>query len=188
MKALTETGQRLETVRISNESEYLHAVIARAGEAPEAVLEATSGWDWAADTLAELGARVHLAHPLGVKMFSYRRIKMMTATRRIWRIRCGWAGYPRHGLPPAGPGVTSTGAASGQAGRAALGLDPQSGWRVLVVTIVGGRLAGCGAKSSSHPVPPRPAARSISAAAHRGSDALSPSLTCADRHDLVVVA
>ena len=30
---------------------------------------------WAADTLAELGATVHLAHPLGVKMFSLRRVK-----------------------------------------------------------------------------------------------------------------
>jgi hypothetical protein len=29
----------------------------------------------AADTLAELGAQVHLAHPLGVGMFSYRRLK-----------------------------------------------------------------------------------------------------------------
>lgn len=27
------------------------------------------------DALAELGARVHLAHPLGVKAFSYRRVK-----------------------------------------------------------------------------------------------------------------
>ena len=39
------------------------------------VLEATYGWYWAADTLAELGASVHLAHPLGVKAFSYRRVK-----------------------------------------------------------------------------------------------------------------
>ena len=31
------------------------------------------GWYWAADTLAELGATV--AHPLGVKMFSLRRVK-----------------------------------------------------------------------------------------------------------------
>jgi hypothetical protein len=72
---MTETGERLETVRISNDPEYLRAVMARAGEAPEVVLEATYGWYWAADTLAELGARVHLAHPLGVKMFSYRRVK-----------------------------------------------------------------------------------------------------------------
>jgi transposase len=49
--------------------------MARAGEAPEVVLEATYGWYWAADTLAGLGASVHLAHPLGVKMFSYRRVK-----------------------------------------------------------------------------------------------------------------
>jgi transposase len=47
----------------------------RAGESPEVVLEAAYGWYWAADTLAELGARVHLAHPLGVKMFTYRRVK-----------------------------------------------------------------------------------------------------------------
>ena len=72
---MTETGQRLETTRISNDPEYLREVMSRAGEAPEVVLEATYGWYWAADCLAELGATVHLAHPLGVKMFSYRRVK-----------------------------------------------------------------------------------------------------------------
>jgi transposase len=72
---MNETGERLETVRISNDPEYLRAVMARAGEAPEVVLEATYGWYWAADTLAELGATVHLAHPLGVKMFGLRRVK-----------------------------------------------------------------------------------------------------------------
>ncbi|MDF2978535.1 MAG: putative transposase for insertion sequence element [Actinomycetospora sp.] len=72
---MTETGEHLETMRISNDPEYLRAVMARAGEAPEVVLEATYGWYWAVDTLAELGARVHLAHPLGVQMFSYRRVK-----------------------------------------------------------------------------------------------------------------
>ena len=49
--------------------------MARAGEVPEVVLEATCGCYWAADSLAELGAHVHLAHPLGVKMFSLRRVK-----------------------------------------------------------------------------------------------------------------
>jgi transposase len=72
---VTEAGEHLETVRISNDPEYLRAVMARAGEAPDVVLEATYGWYWAADVLVELGARVHLAHPLGVKMFSYRRVK-----------------------------------------------------------------------------------------------------------------
>ena len=54
---MTESGEHLETVRISNDPEYLRAVMARAGEAPEVVLEAAYGWYWAADTLAELGAR-----------------------------------------------------------------------------------------------------------------------------------
>jgi len=66
-------GERLETTRIVNDPERLAAVMGRAGESPEVVLEATYGWYWAADTLAELGANVHLAHPLGVKAFSYRR-------------------------------------------------------------------------------------------------------------------
>ena len=62
-------------MRISNDPRVLREAMARAGECPEVVLEATYGWYWAADTLAELGATVHLAHPLGVKAFSYRRVK-----------------------------------------------------------------------------------------------------------------
>ena len=72
---MTEAGEVLETTRISNDSDYLRRVMARAGEDPEVVLEACYGWYWAADTLAELGATVHLAHPLGVKGFAYRRVK-----------------------------------------------------------------------------------------------------------------
>lgn len=72
---MTAAGEHLETVRISNDPDYLRQVMSRAGEAPEVVLEATYGWYWAADTLAELGATVHLAHPLGVKMFALRRVK-----------------------------------------------------------------------------------------------------------------
>jgi transposase len=39
------------------------------------VLEPPWGWYWAADVLEEAGARVHLAHPLGVKGFENRRVK-----------------------------------------------------------------------------------------------------------------
>ena len=49
--------------------------VASWGESPEVVLEATYGWYWAADVLADAGANVHLAHPLGVKGFAYRRVK-----------------------------------------------------------------------------------------------------------------
>src|SRR5207248_5976706 len=52
----------------------LSAALAEAGPAPEVVLEATYGWYWAADVLAEAGAVVHLAHPLG-NNWGNRRVK-----------------------------------------------------------------------------------------------------------------
>ena len=71
----TESGEVLEAVRILNDVDRLNSVMGRAGEDPEVVLEATYGWYWAVDALQEVGARVHLAHPLGVKAFEYRRVK-----------------------------------------------------------------------------------------------------------------
>ena len=71
----TEGGEVLEAVRIVNDVERLASVMARAGECPEVVLEATYGWYWAVDALQAGGASVHLAHPLGVKAFEYRRVK-----------------------------------------------------------------------------------------------------------------
>ena len=67
-------GVTLETVQIDNDALTLAEVVARAGEAPEVVLEATYGWYWAAEVLAETGARVHLAHPLG-NNWGNRRVK-----------------------------------------------------------------------------------------------------------------
>jgi transposase len=72
---MTPDGRRLDKAQITNSPEELRREIARAGERPKVVLEATYGWYWAADTLADAGAEVHLAHPLGVKAFTYRRVK-----------------------------------------------------------------------------------------------------------------
>jgi transposase len=72
---MTEDGRKLGTSRISNSPARLAAEIARAGQRPRVVLEACYGWYWAADALAAAGAEVHLAHPLGVKRFSHRRVK-----------------------------------------------------------------------------------------------------------------
>jgi len=72
---MTADGKRLETARITNGAAELRREIAKAGEHPQVVLEATYGWYWAADELAAAGAEVHLAHPLGVKAFTYRRVK-----------------------------------------------------------------------------------------------------------------
>jgi transposase len=71
----TAAGEVLEAVQVVNDVDRLSEVIARAGESPEVVLEATYGWYWAADALQAAGAQVHLAHPLGVKAFEYRRMK-----------------------------------------------------------------------------------------------------------------
>src|ERR1700742_291067 len=72
---MTEDGRKLETVRITNSPAALRAVIARAGKNPRVVIEATYGWYWAVDVLHEAGAEVHLAHPLGVRAYTYGRVK-----------------------------------------------------------------------------------------------------------------
>ena len=72
---MTEDGRRLGMAKITNSPAELRKEIARAGKFPKVVLEATYGWYWAADTLMAAGAEVHLAHPLGVKAFTYRRVK-----------------------------------------------------------------------------------------------------------------
>jgi transposase len=72
---MTPEGEVLETIRVDNDPVGLSLELAKAGPDPEVVLEATYGWYWAADLLQACGARVHLAHPLGVKMFGYQRVK-----------------------------------------------------------------------------------------------------------------
>jgi transposase len=67
-------GEVLETTQIANSAIGLAAELAKAGEAPEVVLEATYGWYWAADVAAQCGAKVHLAHPLG-NNWGHRRVK-----------------------------------------------------------------------------------------------------------------
>jgi transposase len=71
---MTPEGEKLETVRIENDPVALSLEMAKAGPDPEVILEATYGWYWAADVLAECGGRVHLAHPLG-NNWGKRRVK-----------------------------------------------------------------------------------------------------------------
>ena len=71
----SDSGEQLSAVRIVNDPIALQLELEQAGADPEVVLEATYGWYWAVDVLHACGARVHLAHPLGVKGFRYRRVK-----------------------------------------------------------------------------------------------------------------
>jgi transposase len=69
-----QAGETLDTVRIDNDPVALAAELAKAGEHPEVILEATYGWYWAADVIQECGGTVHLAHPLG-NNWGNRRVK-----------------------------------------------------------------------------------------------------------------
>ena len=121
----TETGEVLETVRIVNDVQRLASVMARAGDCPEVVLEATYGWYWAVDALQAGGASVHLAHPLGVKAFEYRRVKNDLLTelpgpdsRVCVRLPIGIATFPAHGQRRGWvAGVVRVGGASGRVAR-----------------------------------------------------------------------
>jgi transposase len=68
-------GETIEAIRVANGdlAAFEKAVMA-AGEHPDVVLEVTYGWYWAVDWLAELGCKVHLAHPLG-NNWGHRRVK-----------------------------------------------------------------------------------------------------------------
>lgn len=67
-------GTLLETTRIDNGPLALAKELSKAGPNPEVVLEATQGWYWAADVIAENGGNLHLAHPLG-NNWGTRRVK-----------------------------------------------------------------------------------------------------------------
>ncbi len=72
---LDEGGERLWWKRFENSPQTLIEAVTAAGPDPEVVLEATWGWYWAVDVLADEGIVVHLAHPLGIKGFENRRVK-----------------------------------------------------------------------------------------------------------------
>ena len=62
---MSDAGEKLSCVRIANDPLRLLEEVSRAGDNAEVVIEATFGWYWAVDVLTEMGAHVHLAHPLG---------------------------------------------------------------------------------------------------------------------------
>jgi len=97
---MTPDGETLGCVRIPSQPLELAAAMADAGVAPEVVLESTYGWYWAADVLQELGAHVHLAHPLG-NDWGNRRVKSdeadardLAAMLRIGRLAEAWIAPP----------------------------------------------------------------------------------------------
>ena len=97
---MSPDGEVLACRKIPSQPFELAEAMAEAGEAPEVVLESTYGWYWAADLLQELGATVHLAHPLG-NNWGNRRVKNderdakdLAAMLRLGRLAEGWIAPP----------------------------------------------------------------------------------------------
>lgn len=82
-----EDGEVLACEQVVNDP-VAFALAAGVEEGTEVALEATYGWNWAADLLAADGARVHLVHPLGLHWDS-RRVKndRKDATELAQRLR-----------------------------------------------------------------------------------------------------
>jgi transposase len=97
---MSADGEMLGCVKIPSQPLELAGAMTEAGENPEVVLESTYGWYWAADLLKELGANVHLAHPLG-NSWGNRRVKNderdakdLAAMLRLGRLAEGWIAPP----------------------------------------------------------------------------------------------
>ena len=73
--ALDGKGELLFNRRVATRPDELFKAIGAAGEEPvEVVFEATFGWGWLADMLAEAGIPTHMAHPVGLTYSSAGRL------------------------------------------------------------------------------------------------------------------
>jgi transposase len=99
---LNEDGQRLWWGRIDNCAENLtREIVAAGGPDAEVAMEATWGWYWAADVIKGCGARLHLAHPLGIAGYENRRVKndirdatLLADLLRMGRLPEAWVAPP----------------------------------------------------------------------------------------------
>ena len=73
---LDQTGEVVLNRRISTGSDEFFRVFGEVGPEPlEVAFEATFGWGWFADLLADAGIPAHMAHPLATKAISSGRVK-----------------------------------------------------------------------------------------------------------------
>jgi transposase len=99
---LNDGGDRVSWSRIDNTPENLATeIVAAGGSAAEVAMEATWGWYWAADVIADCGARLHLAHPLGIAGYEHRRVKndirdatLLADLLRMGRLPESWVAPP----------------------------------------------------------------------------------------------
>jgi transposase len=99
---LNDDGDRVSWSRIDNTAANLAAEVHAAGPDAEVAMEACWGWYWAADVIAECGARLHLAHPLGIAGYENRRVKndladatLLADLLRLGRLPEAWVAPPQ---------------------------------------------------------------------------------------------
>src|SRR5919198_371506 len=96
--ALDPAGQVIVSRRIGNApAEFLRIFGELEPHPVEVVFEATYGWSWFADLLADAGIPAHMAHPLATKAISAARSRTTPSTPRPWRTCCGPTCWPRPG-------------------------------------------------------------------------------------------
>jgi hypothetical protein len=91
-------GEVLETVRIVNDVERLVSVMAKAGECPEVVLQATHGWYWASPRVTGWWGQRAPGSPVGSQ-----GLRIPPSQERRVRFGClvaGWVACPRRGSHP----------------------------------------------------------------------------------------
>ena len=99
---LNAAGDRVSWSRIDNSPAELVRELTAAGPDAEVAMEATWGWYWAADVIAECGYRLHLAHPLGIAAYENRRVKndiadatLLADLLRMGRLPEAWIAPPK---------------------------------------------------------------------------------------------
>lgn len=74
--ALDEGGTVLLSRRITNARENFQRIFGELGPGPiKVAFEATYGWPWLAELLADAGVEPHMAHPLATKAIAAGRVK-----------------------------------------------------------------------------------------------------------------
>ena len=96
--AMDAAGERLFCERIANDPlRLLEVVSAGRARAPEVVIEATYGWYWAVDLLAECGVLGASGASVGQRLGEPASQERRTRRALIWPICCGSVGWRRRG-------------------------------------------------------------------------------------------
>ena len=98
---MDQAGDKIDSVRVDNDPIHFAKEVSAAPVGSDVIVEATYGWYWAADLLAEMGYQVHLANPHG-NDWGHRRVKNderdardLADLLRLGRLAEAWIPRPR---------------------------------------------------------------------------------------------